>query len=53
MLTLALAGVNISVVTVPTPLSFVCDACRTMSQIVLKFCTAYEASFAQLLVKAF
>ena len=32
-------------------LSFFCDARRTIRRIVLKFCTAYGESFAQLLVK--
>ena len=37
-----------------TPLlRFFCDAPRTMSRIVLKFCIAYGASFAQLLVNFF
>ena len=37
----------------PPPLRFFCDAPRTMRPIVLKFCIAYGASFAQLLVKNF
>ena len=41
------------VVSTPPPLRFFCDAPRTMRRIVLKFCTAYGASFAQLLVKNF
>ena len=35
----------------PPTLSFFCDASRTMRRIVLKFCIAHGASFAQLLVK--
>ena len=35
------------------PLRFVCETPRTMRRIVLKFCIAYGASFAQLLVKKF
>ena len=38
---------------VQPPLRFFCDAPRTMRRIVLKFCTAYGASFAQLLIKKF
>ena len=34
-----------------TPLKFFRDAPRTMRRIVLKFCIAYGASFAHLLVK--
>ena len=34
-----------------TSLRFFCDARRTMGRIVLKFCIAYEASFAQLLLR--
>ena len=37
----------------PTLSFFFCDARQTMSQIVLKFCMAYGASFAQLLEKNF
>ena len=33
------------------PPEFFCDVPRTMRRIVLKFCTAYGTSFAQLLVK--
>ena len=36
---------------VDAPPEFFCDAPRTMRRIVLKFCIAYKASFAQLLVK--
>ena len=35
-----------------TPLRFSCYGRRTMRRIVLKFCIAYRATFAQLLVKS-
>ena len=50
LLTLALAGGGC---VDATPLRFFCDAPRTMRRIVLKFCIAYGASSAQLLVKNF
>ena len=47
-LTLALAGGGVDA----TPWGFFfCDAPRTMRRVVVKFCIAYGASFAQLLVK--
>ena len=48
-LTLALAGGSMR----PRPWGFFCHAPRTMRRIVLKFCTAYGASFAQFLVNKF